>query len=380
MTFSDDVFPADEVCEICGARLDEVVIQEFPDGSLARLCPECAADTAHGSSPEPERSPFPEDIPAAQFAVINDPLEMTRELLSPVTDLISLQSEVQAALERLAASLQRFAGEVLSDSTDKASGVEQRVKALESELEKTRTRLVEAESLLFGAATGPIAIPAVAEQPVEPRDAFEDTLITGPAPTAPTAAEGPVAPAAPVAPVATNDFATPPPVSPAVKPVAPPAPSSPEGAFTLEEMQTIQRYFNDSQFTERIRAVRRGLGKPMGNVSRVAGTEPRILITALWDIVWYQYLVDLRPQTASEDRVTLFREGMDPGELADHFKEKNSVFDDDGRLDASELEVRLLSDPTTLITEMSDEEEKALEDATEEIWNQHVRPEFNWDD
>jgi len=49
-------------------------------------------------------------------------------------------------------------------------------------------------------------------------------------------------------------------------------------------------------------------------------------------------------------------------------------------LDASELEVRLLSDPSALITEMTPTEMQALEDATEEIWDQRVAPEFKWDD
>jgi hypothetical protein len=71
---------------------------------------------------------------------------------------------------------------------------------------------------------------------------------------------------------------------------------------------------------------------------------------------------------------------MDLDELTSIFKEKNASIDDDGRLDASELEVKLLSDPSTLITEMTVEEERALEDATEEIWDQKTAPEFKWDD
>jgi hypothetical protein len=43
------------------------------------------------------------------------------------------------------------------------------------------------------------------------------------------------------------------------------------------------------------------------------------------------------------------------------------------------LEVRLLSDPSMLITEMSPEEERALEDATEEVWDQQISQEFKWD-
>ena len=97
------------------------------------------------------------------------------------------------------------------------------------------------------------------------------------------------------------------------------------------------------------------------------------------DIVWYQYLVNLRKEAPPEERVALFREGMDLAELAEHFREKNASIDDDGRLDASELEVRLLSDPTVLITDISPDEDRALEDATEEIWDQHISPEFKWD-
>jgi hypothetical protein len=119
----------------------------------------------------------------------------------------------------------------------------------------------------------------------------------------------------------------------------------------------------------------------MANLARLPGAEPRAIVTVAWDIVWYQYLVDMRrdlPSTA--DHVTLLREGMDLDELAFYFKDTNAVINDDGRLDASELEVRLLSDPSALITEMTPEETKAFEDATEEVWDQRIAPEFKWDD
>jgi hypothetical protein len=168
-----------------------------------------------------------------------------------------------------------------------------------------------------------------------------------------------------------------------VPPPAEPAPAAVQGhgeTFSLGEIQLAQRYFNESPFTERVRDVRHSLGKPKINVSRIQGPEPRVLITVLWDIVWYQYLVNLRKEAPVDERVALFREGMDLDELAPHFRDKNASVDDDGRLDASELEVRLLSDPTVLITEMDADEERALEDATEEIWDQHIAPEFKWDD
>jgi hypothetical protein len=146
-------------------------------------------------------------------------------------------------------------------------------------------------------------------------------------------------------------------------------------------VQAAQRYYNDSAFVDRIRDVRRSLGRPKASLVRLAGGDPQAILTVFWDIVWYQYLIDLRrdlPSTAP--RVVLHREGMDLDELAFHFRDKNSTVNDDGRLDASELEVHLLSDPSVLITEMPMEETQALEDATEEIWEQRISPEFKWDD
>ena len=57
MAYSDDFLSPRDHCEICGAELeDDIVIQEFADGSLARLCPECAAGAALTDIPpgEPE--------------------------------------------------------------------------------------------------------------------------------------------------------------------------------------------------------------------------------------------------------------------------------------------------------------------------------------
>jgi hypothetical protein len=104
-----------------------------------------------------------------------------------------------------------------------------------------------------------------------------------------------------------------------------------------------------------------------------------VLITVAWDIVWYQYLVILDEETGDEERVSLFAEGMELDELADSFKRSNATMGDTGRIDASEMEVGLLSDGP-LLTDMTAEEEEALEDATEEIWDRHTMPEFRWDD
>jgi hypothetical protein len=198
--------------------------------------------------------------------------------------------------------------------------------------------------------------------PVEP-DAVLVAPPSGPATAVPTAAEK----AAPADSVAVSAVAT--------------AGEDQVAGFRIEEVQAAQRYYNESAFTSRIRDVHRSLGKPKANLTRLPGAEPLAVITIAWDIVWYQYLVDLRRDLPSgNERVVLHREGMDLGELAHYFNDKNAVVNDDGRLDASELEVRLLSDPSALITEMSDDDKRMLEDATEEIWDHHVPPEFKWDD
>ena len=413
MASRDEIFPAGDCCEICGVGLgDEVVIQEFADGSLARLCPECAAgadlDEEHrGSHKAPAGAGivWPDEPAAAtaKSATDLDPLEKTRELLMPVTDLISLQGEMQGALERLAASLERFAAEMIVDSQDK-SAVENRLQMLELELVKTRSRLAEAEQLLAStgldvaeagtsvplvAPTMPTLVPPPSAAPAGTQHlpaGSEEPAVVAPQPAPPVepavGTQEPVVP--PVRPSAGGAAA--PLVRPAetqgpAAPEAPAVPSDQPPNFRIDEVQVAQRYYNESAFTSRIREVRRSLGKPKANLTRLAGPEPRAIVTVAWDIVWYQYLVDLRRDLPSSvDRVTLYREGMDLDELAFHFKEKNAVVNDDGRLDASELEVKLLSDPNALITEMPDDEKHIFEDATEEVWDQHIAPEFKWDD
>ncbi|HEY5530286.1 MAG TPA: hypothetical protein VIL51_12690 [Thermoleophilia bacterium] len=366
MALSKDASAGDLCCEICGSDLaGEIVLQQFADGSQARICRECAAGAhevasfdfgASPPSPGSVRSPDSRASGGGVFASGDAAdRDLTEELLMPVTDLIALQKDVQSALERLASSLERFAADVLVQSSDETAKVESRLQTLERELEQTRKRLQDTEGLLV--PTG--APPAVAAPPVNLPGTEQAPATAGATAFPPSAAT--TAPAqAPI--------------------VAPPPPEEPSHAFTLEAVQVTQRYFNDSQFVEKIRGVRRSLGKPRANLSRVAGPGLRVFVTVTWDIVWYQFVVDLGRDVPQDQRVSLFREGMDLGELADHFKESNAIVDEDGRVDASELEVAHLSDASALITDMTPDEERALEDATEEIWDQHTSPEFKWDD
>ncbi|MCX8032273.1 MAG: hypothetical protein N3B14_02595 [Thermoleophilia bacterium] len=375
MTLADDVFPGQDRCEICGATLgDKVHLQEFADGSVARLCAECAA----GVALDPQNPPPPEDEfvwptpPPVQDQSEIDPLEKTRELLDPVNDLIALQKQMQATLERLAASLERFALEVISETQGKST-IESRLRSLEQELAKTRALLRQTDIDLASLAgvsdvdTAPTytePVSTVAATSVSTPEATQDSLGAAPVFFAPEPVQGQE------------------PEEIKLQPSPEQETTRPEGAgFTLEEVQLTQRYYNESPFVNRIRDIVSNLGKPKANLTRVPGPVPRAIVTIVWDIVWYQYLVDLRKDLPSgQQRVILHREGLDPDELAHYFKEKNAVINNDGRLDASELEVRLLSDPSVLITEMTPEEAQLLEDATEEIWDQGSPPEFRWDD
>jgi hypothetical protein len=148
----------------------------------------------------------------------------------------------------------------------------------------------------------------------------------------------------------------------------------------IETIHLAQQHFNESPNTDKMRSVRRSLGRPMVNLSRVVGPVRRVLVTVAWEIVWYQFLVELGDEGSFDERVTLFAEGMELSELAAHFSEANAMLDDEGRVDASELEFGLLEQRGDLLTEMSDEAEAALEDATEEVWDRHSPPEFRWDD
>ena len=167
---------------------------------------------------------------------------------------------------------------------------------------------------------------------------------------------------------------------PEPEPAAEEQPESLGLTFRINEVQAAQRYFNESVVVKKIRDISRSIGKPQANFSRAAEDAPQALVTVFWDIVWYQYLIDLRKDLpAGVERVVLEREGMDPEELEPRFREKNATVNDDGRIDASELEVGLLSDPSALISEMEPEDLRLREDATEEIWDQQSAPEFRWD-
>ncbi|GAB4242800.1 MAG: hypothetical protein Kow00129_01530 [Thermoleophilia bacterium] len=160
-----------------------------------------------------------------------------------------------------------------------------------------------------------------------------------------------------------------------------PAPSLSLGsaeAFTLEEVRNVQRVFNSAPFTEKLRSVRRSLGRPIVHLDPVSDPERKVLVTVAWEIIWYQFLVDLSDSESGEP-VGLFAEGMELDELDQRFLHGNAVLDEQGRIDASEIEFELVKSEGEVISDESPEQ-AALEDATEEVWDRQNTPEFRWDD
>jgi hypothetical protein len=271
-----------------------------------------------------------------------------------VKELLSCRADEQSQLEEIGHFIENLARAV-THWQNTAAEFEQRARTLEGEVGRLRERLQRAEELLSSGTTLEAVTPS--ERAPQPLGKVSFEGATG------TAAE----------PLHEQDL---------------PAPHFPEPApevdvaprvFGVEELRLAQRFFNESQFTEKNRSVRRSLGRPMVNLTPVAGGVPQILATVGWEIVWYQYLISLDEDLEPAERVTLFAEGMELDELNAAFTRSNANLDDEGRIDASELEFSLLGDRSEIIDDTSPEQ-VVLEDATEEIWDRHTAPEFRWDD
>ena len=313
---------ADAACSLCGGPLGEdSYVFEDEDGGLMPVCSTCA-------TADP-----PADEPAA-------PEEPDQETADAVPEALRLFEDMIASRDREADDLRGLATLVADLSSqvelwrERAEGLRERYRTLETELERTVEHLRSTERLL--ALGSP------------PANRVEDGI------AAATRLPRPPSP--------------------------PRLPRPPGSTLTLDQVRTVQRYWNESKFIDKIRSVRRSLGKPLVCLTAVAGTEPRVMLTVAWEIVWYQYLVLLEEGLPPDERVTAFAEGMEMTELAPAYKVRNASIDDSGRVDASEMEVGLLAEGTELLTDMSPERAAAIDDATEEIWDQHSKPEFRWDD
>ncbi len=338
-------------CALCGGPIDsDATVVQTSDGSTATLCAACAKNLdQHAPGVDPP------DVPAS-----TSPPERS---LTNFPEAIRLSESLTAFLERLAPSVEEL--------QDSLFASEKQIHALEVEVARLKERLRHAEELL---AQPPVQQPPVAA--VRPEPAFAPQA----APAEPGwEPEAVVAQERPVGEMESDGVEEETAAIPGV-PGSDRAEAWRQAGLTADDARLEQRYFAESAATEKMRAVRRSLGRPAVNLHPLAGDRPRVMISIAWEIVWYQYLVELAPDLAPDDRVFAFAEGMEPEELAPHFRVENATLDQGGRVDASELELALLAHAPELLTEMPADRAAALDDATEEIWNKRGQPEFRWDD
>jgi len=358
-------------CALCGGPVGgNPIMVEGKDGAPMGLCSACAMrfggeyqsldtarETGHSTAGAADRANTGQDT---SLDVGGAAGLMTR--------MADARDKEAAQLRSLARLMEHVNGEMLAlQDTLEERGA--RIHALEAEVNRLQERLRTTEQALAPAFAGdspaqPSVVPAVAEN--GPWDAApRETARAGT--ETPTEAEPYAEPTA----------------GPPVESEAPLASIRDrwgKAGLSGDDVHLVQRYFAESIHTEKTRAVRRSLGKPIVNLHPVAGESPRVMITIAWEIVWYQFLVDLMDGLPDDRRVQAFAEGMELSELAPQFLEDNAALDQDGRVDASELELSLLANPPELLTELAPERATELEDATEEIWDKRSQPEFRWDD
>lgn len=310
---------AGDRCARCGRlMIEDAEVVYTADGDAVGLCPVCADEhIARGG-----RVAGPSPV---------DPEELTDRVHDLIQNSIDQHLEGQGRLREIGTIVEGLLSQ-LAESQARQLEAEERFRGLETELAHTRELLQRAEALLVVTAPGP------------DRTATEEHI-------------------SPHLPAHTPQMAT------SAKDLAP------------ADVRATQKLFNESRFVEKTRSVRRGLGRPSVNLAAVVGSGRKALLTIAWDIVWYQYLVDLSADAADPaDAVVLFGEGMELSELPENLRQGNAIVDDQGRLDASELELSLEADHPAHRTAQDDAVQQEIEDATEEIWDRTTMPEFRWDD
>jgi hypothetical protein len=335
-SWSSSLFTGDQ-CAVCENPLDDHPEELLDNGELLKVCGACAAKR---SAPR---------IDEADTASV---LAEAEARAKTVQELVSCRADEQSRLEEIGQFIENLAA-ALGHWQDLAAELEQRARGLEAENRRLKDRLARAETLLTQATDAPAVVQPMTRGSHEVNASEEATPPDRQPTPSPTFAERPPS-------------------------SAPPADQSDEG-LTVEEVPLAQKYFNESSHTEKTRSVRRSLGRPVVNLTKLAGSPRQVLITIAWEIVWYQYLVELDEDSPGEERVALFAEGMELQEVNPVFSRPNAQLDDEGRIDASELEFSLISDRSQIIDDLSPEQ-AVLEDATEEIWDRHSAPEFRWDD
>lgn len=308
-------------CAFCGRPLgDTAAVIARSDGSTVRVCDSCAAQY------DPDLLPG-EQQGGESLAHSESASSRGAQTVSDFGAAIEAAKSLLAFLERLAPGVNDLHASLLE--------AENKLLALEADMARLKERLRNAEELLARAPSQPTqeVKQEIKQETQEAPSQYED-------------------------------------LGQAWK----------HAGFTADDVRLVQRYFAESSAVEKMRAVRRSLGKPVVNLHPIPGDRHRVMVTLAWEIVWYQYLVELGSDVPDEERCALFAEGMELEELAPHFRVANAALDEGGRVDASELELSLLAEPPELLSELPPDKLAAIDDATEEIWNKRGQPEFRWDD
>ena len=313
---------ADTACSLCGAPLGEdSYVFEDEEGGLMPVCSTCATADPPADEPAEPEEPSPETTDAVQ-----DGLRLFEEL-------IASRDREADDLRSLATLVADLSGQV-ELWRDRAEGLRERYRTLETELERTVEHLRSTERLL--ALGSP------------PANRMEDGSPLQPLPR---------------------------PQSPTSLPLRPPAPPSrwtrcgPCSATGTRASSSTRSAACAAVWEDLSSASLRWREPNPGSCSPWPGRSSGTSISSC-----------LEEGLPPDERVTAFAEGMEMTELAPAYKVRNASIDDSGRVDASEMEVGLLAEGTELLTDMSAERAAAIDDATEEIWDQHAKPEFRWDD
>ena len=357
------------------------------------------------------------------------PMEKTRELLTPVVDLITLQPEMQAALQRLAASLETFATGLIprtrqerhrrepprdsrartradpgaaaryrsparrgrrrcrcrppaSDEPPRrraGSGVCRRRRLAgccrrdgEGQeppahlgLRPHRAATAELWNRHSGTSTKVASEPGEAARPPQPQSAESASRDPRGHPTCYSTADLEVH-LATRAPLLVRP--------PWPRPPVPRRRTHARPGFQLPEVQAAQRYYNESPFINRIRDVRRSLGKPKANLTRLSGPNPGPSSPSAGTSSGTSTWSTCGATSPATERVALHREGMDLDELAFHLQGEERRRQ--RRRPTGCLRARGAAAERSLRPHHGDGRRRgdALEDATEEIWDSRRPP------
>jgi len=95
-----------------------------------------------------------------------------------------------------------------------------------------------------------------------------------------------------------------------------------------QAMLEAAELFNESPFRRTVSGIAKSLGEPRVSLVPLSGTNPEVVVTAAWEISWYQYRVVL----GSGQPVRLADRGYEIDDLDERFKVWNGSLDAAGKV------------------------------------------------